>query len=174
MTVYGRETDAEDAIVGGSPQQAVVVVVHVADVVRTEAVLFRHPEHLVAVLVDEDDTIAIGGQCLQTIPQVFHLVDLHVDTVCLAVTSGDLFANSPQIAAMMLDIHFLVAGQEVYLALLFPYPLHLALERFLGWAGYHCQVALVVGLQETEVVVATCPDSALGILEDSRDACDAL
>ena len=90
MHVDGGEGNAEDTIVGSTPEQPVAVIVHVADIVGAETVRLGDTEQLAAVGVDEDDAVAVGGQCLQTVLEVFHLSNLNVsvDGIGLAIGSG--------------------------------------------------------------------------------------
>ena len=171
MHVDGGECNAEDTVVGSTPEQPVAVVVHVADIVGAETVLFGDTEQFTAIGVDEDDAVAVGGQCLQTVLEVFHLSNLNVsvDGIVLAIGSGTGLAWRQLVGVVVDSINLLIAGKEKNVAVLLPYPLYLAVEGCSGVTGMHMEVAALVDLEIAEIVVSTGPEHAVGVLENGGD-----
>ena len=74
--IDGGEGDAADTIVGSAPYQAVTIIGDEVDVVGTQAVIFRNAEQLLSAGIGEDDAVALGGQCLETVFQLLALIDV--------------------------------------------------------------------------------------------------
>ena len=70
-------------------------------------------------------------------------------------------------------INLLIAGKEKNVAVLLPYPLYLAVEGRSGVTGVHIEVATLIDFEVAEIVVATGPEHAVGVLENGGDTADA-
>ena len=150
------------------------VVGDVADVVRAESVILVDAQHDFLFLVDDDQSLVGGGQGLESVLQVLHLVHVALNAADVGETAlWQSLSGSPYHAVSGDFVYLLVADEEVYAAVALPYPLHFAVYVPVLVDGVQSEHAAFVGFYVSDVVVATGPDDVFGVAEYGGDAGDA-